>query len=231
MRTPSWPAGADAKHLAGHMTYGLVLGSVFVVHVLAMLSPGPNVLVVTQTAASRTRRAGVLVALGVATGAALWSGAALLGLSALFMQVGWLYAALTFAGGAYLLYLSFRLWRGASRPLVLTAGEPVTSQTDWQAFCLGLLTNLTNPKALVFYGSIFAALLTPELPAWVKLAAFGIIVGNSVIWHGALACFFSAGRAQRFYQRVKGGIDRVAALVLALLALRLILPNQGVLFG
>ena len=213
------------------MSYGVVLGSVFVVHVLAMLSPGPNVLVVTQTAASRTRRAGVWVALGVAAGAALWSGAALLGLSVLFAQVGWLYGALTFAGGVYLLYLSFRLWRGASRPLVLATGAPTASQTDWQAFWLGLLTNLTNPKALVFYGSIFAALLTPELPAWVKIAAFAIIVSNATIWHGALACFFSAERTQRFYQRVKGGIDRIAAIALALLGLRLMLPSHGALFG
>ena len=206
------------------MTYAVVLGSVFVVHVLAMLSPGPNVLVVTQTAASRTRRAGVLVALGIASGAALWSGAALLGLSVLFAQVAWLYGALTMMGGIYLLYIAFRLWRGADRPLVLASGVRTSTQTDRQAYQLGLLTNLTNPKALVFYGSIFAALLTPDLPVWVKVAAFTIIVANSTVWHVALACFFSTERTQRFYLRVKLWIDRIAATLLALLGLRLMLP-------
>lgn len=211
------------------MTYGVVLGSIFVVHVLAMLSPGPNVLVVTQTAASRTHRAGVLVALGIATGAAIWSGAALLGLSVLFARVAGLYGALKLVGSIYLLYLGFKLWRGAGRPLILSTGDRATTQTDWQAYRLGLLTNLTNPKALVFYGSIFAALLTPDLPAWVKIAAFAIIVANSTIWHGALACFFSTESAQQFYQRVKGWIDRSAAIALALLGLCLMLPAHGAL--
>lgn len=213
------------------MTYSVVLGSVFVVHVLAMLSPGPNVLVVTQTAASRTRRAAVLVALGIATGAALWSAAALLGLAVLFAQVAGLYGALTVMGGMYLLYLAFGLWRGAHRPLVLAARERAPAQTDGQAYLLGLLTNLTNPKALVFYGSIFAALLTPDLPAWVKVAAFAIIVANATVWHVALACFFSTERTQRFYLRVKLWIDRIAAAALALLGLRLMLPAWRALIG
>lgn len=215
------------------MTYAVVLASVFVVHVLAMLSPGPNVLVVTQTAASRTRRAGVLVALGIASGAALWSGAALLGLSVLFEQVAWLYGALTVLGGMYLLYIAWRLWRGADRPLVLALapGERVSAQTGWQAYRLGLLTNLTNPKALVFYGGIFAALLAPDLPVWVKVAAFAVIVVNSSVWHVALACLFSTERTQAFYRRVKGWIDRIAATALALLGLRLMLPVWRALVG
>jgi threonine efflux protein len=204
------------------MTYVIVLGSVFVVHLLVMLSPGPNVLVVTQTAASVTRRAGILAALGIATGAAIWSGAALLGLHALFARVAGLYEALMLAGAIYLFYLAFRLWRGAERPLTFSSTNGLAAQTDWQAYRLGLLTNLTNPKALVFYGSVFAALLAPGLPAWVKIAAFAIIVANSTIWHGALACFFSTGSARRFYQRAKRWIDRIAAIALVCLGLRLL---------
>lgn len=213
------------------MSHAVVLGSVFVVHVLAMLSPGPNVLVVTQTAASRTRRAGLLVALGVATGAAIWSGAALLGLSVLFARIPWVYGALKLVGGVYLLYLAFKLWRGADRPLVIPNREGATTQTDGQAFRLGLLTNLTNPKALVFYGSIFAALLGPDLPAWVRLAAFAIVVGNATLWHGALACFFSAAGTQQFYQHIRRWIDRIAALALALLGLKMLLPSEAAWFG
>ena len=54
------------------MDYAVVLGSVFAVHMVAMVSPGPNFLIVTQTAISRTRRTGIVTALGVATGAAIW---------------------------------------------------------------------------------------------------------------------------------------------------------------
>src|ERR687885_470648 len=102
------------------MNHAVVLSSVFAVHVLAMTSPGPNVLVVTQTAIGHTRRAGIVTALGVATGSAVWSGAALFGLSVVFEQLAWLYGGLKLLGGTYLLYLGIKLWRTADHPVVLS---------------------------------------------------------------------------------------------------------------
>ena len=192
-----------------------------------MVSPGPNVLVVTQTAASETRRAGVWAALGIAAGAALMSSAALAGLSVVLTQFAWLHAALRLVGGAYLIYLGVKLWRGAGAPAAFSAatanGVP---RTDWRAFRLGLATNLTNPKALLFYGSVFAALFAPDAPPWVRLAAVGIIAVNSTGFHVALACLFSTPRAQAGYQRIKPWVDRVAGTGLALLGLRLMLPSR-----
>ena len=209
------------------MSYAVVLGSIFAVHLLAMISPGPNVLVVTQTALGHTRRAGIVTALGVATGSAMWSSAALFSLSVVFAQFTWLYGGLKLLGGMYLLYLGIKLWRTADRhPLVPSSSTRATVHTDWQAFRLGLLTNLTNPKAVIFFGSIFAALLTPGLPMWVKLAAIGIVVVDAAGWHVALACFFSTRRAQHVYLRLKRWVDRVAGAALAFLGLRLMLPSR-----
>ena len=84
---------------------------------------------------------------------------------------------LTLLGRAHLRCIAFRLWRGADRPLVLALGAQACAQSEAQAYQLGLLTNLTNPMALVFYGSIFAALRTPDVPTGVKVAAFSIIAG------------------------------------------------------
>ena len=204
-----------------------MLGSIFAVHVLAMISPGPNVLVVTQTAISQTRRAGIGTALGVAIGSTIWSSAALFSLSVVFAQFAWLYGGLKLLGGVYLLYLGIRLWRAADhRPPAPSSSTHTTVHTDWQAFRLGLLTNLTNPKAVVFFGSIFAALLTPALPLWVRLAAIGIVAVDATGWHVALACFFSTRRAQQIYRRIKGWLDRAAGVALAFLGLRLMLPSR-----
>jgi len=205
-----------------------VLGSVFAVHLLAMVSPGPNVLVVTQTAASEGRRAGVRAALGIAAGAAMLSSAALAGVSVLMTQFAWLHAALRVLGGGYLLYLGVRLWRNAAARAVFSAATTAdgVARSEWRAFRIGLATNLTNPKALVFYGSVFAALFAPDTPLWVRLAAVGMIAANSTGFHVALACLFSTPRAQAGYQRIKPWIDRAAGTALALLGLRLLLPSR-----
>lgn len=207
------------------MTYALVLGSILATHVLAILSPGPNLLVVAQTAISRTRGAGIVAALGIATGAAIWSSAALLGLTVLLTHFAWLARGLRMLGGIYLLYLGIRLWRAADRPLVVSRA-PAPSGPNWHAYALGLLTNLTNPKALIFYGGVFAAFLTPDLPAWVNAAAIGIIVVNSIAWHVGFAWLFSTRRARAIYDRIKRWIDRGAGTVLALLGLHLLIPQS-----
>ena len=207
------------------MNYAVVLSSIFAVHVLAMISPGPNVLMVAQTALRHTRRAGIVTALGIAIGSTIWSSAALLSLSVVFAQFAWLDDGLKLLGGTYLLYLGIKLWRTADHNfLIPPSSTPASVHTDWQAFGLGLLTNLTNPKAGIFFGSIFATLLTPTLPTWVKLAAIGIIVMDAAGWHVALACLFSTRRAQQSYRRIKPGVDRVAGASLAFLGLQLMLP-------
>ena len=206
------------------MSYLGVLGTVLAVHALAMVSPGPNVLVVTQTAASETRRAGVFAALGIAAAAALLSSAALLGLSVVPTRLAWLHTMLGVVGGGYLLYLGVRLWRAADSPAAFSSAASGVARTDWRAFRLGLATNLTNPKALLFYGSVFSALLAPDAPPWIKLAAVGIIAVNSTAFHVALACLFSTPRAQAGYQRIKPWVDRIAGAGLAALGVRLMLP-------
>ena len=203
-----------------------VLASVLVVHVLAMVSPGPNVLIVTRTAASQTRRAGVCAALGIAAGAGLLSSAALLGLSVLLARFAWLHHGLKLIGGGYLVFLGIRLWRAADSRLAPAFPERTVLHTDSQAFRLGLLTNLTNPKALLFYSSVFAALLAPDSPPWLKLAAVGVIIVDSTGFHVALACLFSTPRAQAGYQRIKPRVDRIAGAALAVLGLRLMLPPR-----
>ena len=208
-------------------SYAAMLAGIFVVHVLAMASPGPNVLVVMRAALGDGRRAGVLAALGVASGATLWAGAALFGLSLVFAGSPMLTLALRALGGLYLLYLGQRLWRGAGADAFasLEAAAAPNRHDDVRAYGQGVLTNLTNPKALVFYVSVFAALLPPAAPLWVKLGAIGIIAADATAWHIGLACFFSTRRARDLYGRIKPWVDRIAATALAALGLRLLLPQ------
>lgn len=201
------------------------LAGVFAAHLAATMSPGPNVLLVMHTAASRSRRAGVAAALGIATGAALWCVAVLAGLALLAQQSALVLPLLRSAAALYLLWLAWRLWRGANGDaFAKTAAAPAPVQgSSTRAFGQGLATNLANPKALLFYGSVFAALLAPGLPGWARVAAVLIVTVDSALWHVALACLFSTASAQAWYRRAKPSIDRGAALALAALAAALLL--------
>src|SRR5688500_1803269 len=92
------------------------LVSVAILHWVILVTPGANVLVVSQLAASGARRAACFAALGVTVVAVIWASLAAFGVHAVFEAHPHLRFALQLAGGAYLCYVAIRLWRSAGGP-------------------------------------------------------------------------------------------------------------------
>lgn len=206
------------------MSYVIVLLSVMAVHMVVLISPGPAFFVVTQTSISRSRREGVLTALGVSCAALLWSSAALLGVSLFLETTAWLYQGMKLLGGAYLIYLGFKSWRNAGKK-PSSAVETSPTSSGWRSFRVGFITNLSNPKAVIFFGSIFASLLPPHLPLWMRAAAVGVIVFDALWWHVALALTFSTHPAQQLYAKAKRTLDYIAGGFLLFVGTRLVLSK------
>jgi threonine/homoserine/homoserine lactone efflux protein len=156
-------------------------------------------------------------------GGLIFAAASLLGLHIVLAAVPALYAGLKLAGAAYLLYLAFRLWAGAHTPMGIELGRSGRTGRSLKSFRLGLLTQLSNPKAAIVYASIFTALLPVQQnqwsAAWLLFSIFAIEAG----WYVIVAIAFSSERPRRCYLRSKLWIDRGASMVMALLAMRLIL--------
>ena len=112
--------------------------SVAALHVLVLVIPGPDVLLVSQTAVARSRRAALLAGAGVVGGIACWAALALLGINVLFQNFAWIHGVIRVAGGAYLLFMAFNLWRSSFKAQTETA--PVqTPLGDVKAFRSGFL--------------------------------------------------------------------------------------------
>ncbi|MES2979117.1 MAG: LysE family transporter [Pseudomonadota bacterium] len=195
-----------------------VLLGIWFMHVAALMSPGANVLLVSQLAASDRGRSAFFAALGVTAGALVWASSAVLGVHALFTALPTLRLVLQIAGAAYLLYLAVKLWR--SNGGALDAAN--RSTTALQAFRMGLLTNVTNPKSALFFASIFAASFPADPPFSLQVAAVGMIVANAFCWHVLLAWGFSRPQVRAAYSRQRRKADRVASVVVGALGLRLL---------
>ncbi len=189
---------------------------------LGVISPGPSFVLVARTSVAVSRRAGLAAALGMGVGGVFFAALALLGLHTLLSQVGWLHAALRLAGGAYLVYLAVRIWRGAAAPLVVADAGATAPSGFARPFAFGLVTQLSNPKTAVVYGSVFAALLPAAPPGWLLVALPPAIFLIEAGWYAAVAVAFSAGRPRAFYLRSKRWIDRLASAAIGALGLRLI---------
>jgi len=186
------------------------LSTIWLLHVAALVSPGANVLLVSQLAASGQSRGAAYTALGVALGAALWAASAVLGVHAVFALFPSLRRALQIAGGMYLLYVAWKLWRASSGGQSRFA-PPLSAV---QALRLGLLTNVTNPKSALFFGSIIAGAFPAQPTASLQIAAVLTLVTNALLWHLLLAWMFSRARIRAAYSRGRGVVGRLLAALL-----------------
>ncbi|GHF31614.1 threonine efflux protein [Deinococcus metalli] len=176
-----------------------LLLAVAALHVVVLVVPGPDVLLVSQTALARTRRAALLAGLGV-----------VLGIGLLFQAFPWVHGVIKVAGGVYLLWMGYSLWRSSLTP-GHAAHAPVGAPAgDLHALRAGFLTNIANPKAAVFFGSVFSGVLGAHADAPLKIAAFAVIVLLSVAWFTLVATGMSTARMQSAYLRARRGVDRVA---------------------
>ncbi|MCO6176885.1 LysE family translocator [Ciceribacter sp. RN22] len=194
-----------------------ILGAILI----GAISPGPSFILVSRTAIAKGRAAGIAAALGMGAGGACLGGLALLGLSALLLRAEAVFVLAKILGGIYLVYLGLRIFRHASAPLVFEDGGPVRATSLGGVLVAGLLTQLSNPKTVIVYGSIFAALLPAQPERWLMLALVPMLFGVEAGWYLLVALVFSASGPRRAYARAKVWIDRSAGAVMAGLGTRL----------
>ena len=205
---------------------GTALLTLWLVHVAAVVSPGPSFVVVTRAAVAGSVGHGVAVAAGLALGTLLWALAALFGLAALFALVPSLYVALRVGGALFLLFIAYQVWRHAPEPPPAPLGSDGADDGSLpRALRLGVLTQLANPKVAVFFGSIFAAVLPADPGPSMVAASFAIVCADEFVWYALLALLFSRPGVRRAYARAKTPLDRACALVLAAIALGLLIPG------
>lgn len=209
------------------MHTALTLLGILAVLAIGVMSPGPSFLLVARTAVAVSRRAAIASAIGMAVGATLLCIAALLGLHALFTRIPELYVLLKVAGGLYLLILAVRIWRGATAPLALPESPVPQGGGAMRPFFVAAVTMLSNPKAAVQYGVIFAAML-PQAPSvsLMLLLPVGVFCLEAS-WYVFVALGLSAVRPRAVYLRAKTAMDRTVGTVLAALGSKLLWASRS----
>ena len=210
------------------MELSVSLLSLVLALVLGAVSPGPSFLMVARTALVASRKDGLAAALGMGVGGVILCAVALLGLLAVFAAIPMLYLALKVLGGAYLMYLGFRIWRGASLPLVVAnaaaQNQPIRLKRH---FLLGLATQLSNPKTAIVYASIFASLLPGDTPKAVLMMLPALIFVIETTWYAVVAVVLSAPVPRDRYLASKAWLDRVAGSIMALIGLKLLCESPS----
>lgn len=196
------------------------------VHLLAVVSPGPNFLVVSRTALAHSRGTAMWVTAGVTAGAAVIITSGFLGASAVFTRSEGLYDSLRLAGAAYLAYLGARalwgVWRSPSSASVGSRRGP-SSPGEGAAFRLGLLTIASNAKAFVYLFVFFTSIIPPDLP-WSARASLVVIMPTiTFTWYSLIAWAFSGERMRGWYSTLRAPVEIVFGALLVFIGVEVAL--------
>jgi threonine/homoserine/homoserine lactone efflux protein len=190
---------------------------------LAIASPGPNVLAVIGTSMSVGRRSGIALALGVAAGSFVWALLAALGLSALLAAYAYAITLIKIAGGLYLLWLAYKAFRSAASAHDISATTLSGATRSPLGYATrGFTIQMTNPKAALAWIAIMSLGLHQDAPLWVALS---IVIGTSVlsvVIHCVYALAFSTPVMVRFYSKARRWIQATLGAFFELAGIRLL---------
>lgn len=183
------------------MTLWTIIPAFALVMLLGAMSPGPDFAVVTRRAAVSGRRAGTVSAVGVGTGVSVWIIAAATGAAAILAaSVTW-FTIVKIVGAVYLFIMGAKALRDAWRHgegfnFDLSARQNVST---WVAFRQGLLCNVLNPKASVF----FMALIPQFLPAHASIGQTAVLalVGVTIVMSWFVLVAVAVGSARQIFAR------------------------------
>lgn len=199
--------------------------AVALMNLVALMSPGPDFFFISQLAVSRSRREAMMGVLGISLGVMIWAAVALLGLNLLLQQLAWLHQTITVAGGLYLCWMGWKLFCSARHQSTITASsievKPVCSKSG-RSLIRGLLTNLSNPKAIIYFGSVFSLFIDEDVGAGARWGLFVLITSETFIWFSLVAIVFALPTMRRGYQRMAQWIDGFAGVLFTGFGLHLI---------
>ena len=194
-------------------------------HFLALLSPGPDFVLITKSALKNGKRTAIGVAAGIAIANAFYIMLCLIGVGALIAQSIFLIVIMKFAGGMFLIYLAYsalKSKRSDYKALSKLEGSGSVSASFTREFCTGFVSGILNPKNPLFYLSLFTLVLNNDvslefevfLGVWMTIVVF--------TWDTLIIFVLSQDKIQAIFSRVAFFIDKFVGFLLGAFGVRLV---------
>ncbi len=193
------------------------------IHALAVISPGPDFILVTKYSIAHSRKIGIGAALGIALGISVHVVYSLLGLGVLISSSVLLFNTIKIAGALYLIYIGIMSFRSSKAKTLGIDKLEVKKISFVQSIKDGFLTNVLNPKATLFFVAVFTQIITPETPRWIQMMYGTEMMIATAAWFSIVALCFSAEYFSKKIQAMKCVLDKVTGAVLTALGVKILL--------
>ena len=198
-----------------------LLVTVALVHLMAVMSPGPDLVICIKPTLKYSRAIGIWTALGFACGVLVHITYCLLGIALLISQSILLFNIVKLIGAAYLIYLGVKaLFAKSDSKLDFEVTATKKELKPWQAWRDGFLTNLLNPKVTLYFLGFFSVMIPPDLPFSTILVITLTLFFLTLAWFSFVATVMTVKPIRDKFLRIEKRADQVFGGILILLGLK-----------
>ncbi len=201
--------------------------TIAIVHLLAVASPGPDFAVIVRQSISYGKRTAIWTSLGVGCGILIHVCYSLLGIGVIISRSIVVFNALKIVGACYLIFIGLKTIRARPRnTAIITGKKEKMLPSRRRAMWTGFLTNGLNPKATLFFLSLFTVVIDPKTPLTIQ-AGYGIYMAlATAVWFCGISLFFGHQSIRHKFLKIGHWFERITGAVLILLGLRLAIFSQ-----
>ncbi len=197
------------------------------IHLLAAATPGPDFVLVSQQTLSNGKRVGLLCSLGIALGLSVHILYSSVGLAAIIASSSSALWGIKILGGGYLIYLGISSLNARTRIAETGTIEVVVERSTLKIIGLGFLCNALNPKAPIYFVSLFTIVLSQDTPAQ-HLLIYGLwMMALQLAWFSLLSLLLSRPSVTQKFQRMGHWIDRIAGGAMLLLGIKVLVTRAN----
>lgn len=209
------------------MSYWPEFLTIAIAHALAVASPGPDFALVLRQSLAHGRRVAVWASIGIGSGISFHVAYCLLGLGLFLKNSPTALNVVKYLGAAYLAWVGIQALRAQPREGDLDLSEGDAAPTNGAAWTQGSIVNLLNPKAALFFISLFALRVSPDTPVAIKLGYGVWLVVATMAWFCLVSVLFTKPEVRRRFLRHGHWIDRALGVVFLGFAVALVLAKLG----
>src|SRR5258708_4280144 len=196
------------------MSYLSVILTVALVHLLAVISPGPDFIMITRNSLIYSRKTGIYSAVGLGLGILVHVTYSLIGIGLIIAQSVILFNIIKFLGAAYLIYIGYKSLTSKSSKNDLINQSSIKDLTRFEAIKVGFITNATNPKATLFFLSLFTLVINPTTPFYIKAFMGAEMSIVTFIWFAFVAYLISHHLVKNKFHKIQHYAEKFIGVVL-----------------
>ena len=208
------------------MEYLALIGTVIVIHLLAVISPGPDFIMCVRNSLTYSRRTGVWTAVGFGAGIAVHVFYSVAGLALVISKSILLFNIIKFLGAGYLIYIGVKSVLSKSSKIELGEHHKKDDISAISAVKIGFLTNVLNPKATLFFLSLFTLVISPDTPTAIMGIMSTIMIINTMLWFSLVAIFLTQSKIRSVFEKFQDAFNKTLGGLLIALGIKVALADK-----